>query len=63
MLKTHWQSILFKALEVSTAFVPEVVACCTVLHSLALLNGDIDALEDEEDHDDGLLNPTTFKQE
>ncbi|ROL45488.1 hypothetical protein DPX16_16163 [Anabarilius grahami] len=29
----------------------------------AVLNGDIVEPEDEEDHDDGPLNPTTLKQE
>ncbi len=53
MMKTHWHSIFFKALEISPAFVPEVVACCAVLQNLALLNGDIVEAEDEEDHDDG----------
>ncbi|KAL0153598.1 hypothetical protein M9458_051078 [Cirrhinus mrigala] len=57
MLKTRWRSIFFKALEVSPAFVPEVVACCAVLHNLALLNGDIVEAEDEEDHDDGPPEP------
>ncbi len=42
---------------------PEFVACCIVLHNLALLNGDFIEPEDEEDHDDDPLNPTTLKQE
>ncbi|ROL53738.1 Protein ALP1-like [Anabarilius grahami] len=41
MLKTRWRSIFFEALEVSPAFVPDVVACCVVLHNLCLQNGDI----------------------
>ncbi|KAK7136426.1 hypothetical protein R3I94_014919 [Phoxinus phoxinus] len=56
MLKTRWRSIFFKALEVSPAFVPEVVACCTVLHNLCLLNGDIVDPEVVED-DDGPPEP------
>ncbi|RXN34359.1 G2 M phase-specific E3 ubiquitin- ligase-like protein [Labeo rohita] len=57
MMKTCWRSIFFKALEISPAFVPEVVACCAVLHNLALLNGDIVETEDEEDHDDDPPEP------
>ncbi|RXN02210.1 nuclease HARBI1 [Labeo rohita] len=57
MLKTRWCSIFFKALEISPAFVPEVVACCAVLHNLAFLNGDIVEAEDEEDHDDSPPEP------
>ncbi|XDV39295.1 hypothetical protein PO909_008552, partial [Leuciscus waleckii] len=57
MQKTRWHCIFFKALEVNPAFLPEVVACCAVLHNLALLIGDIVEPEDEEDHDDGPSNP------
>ncbi|KAL0161679.1 hypothetical protein M9458_045404, partial [Cirrhinus mrigala] len=57
MMKTRWRSIFFKALEISPAFVPEVVACCAVLLNLALLNGDIVEAEDEEDHDDDPPEP------
>ncbi|KAL0153332.1 hypothetical protein M9458_051370, partial [Cirrhinus mrigala] len=57
MMKTRWRSIFFKALEISPAFVPEVVTCCAVLHNLALLNGDIVEAEDEEDHDDDPPEP------
>ncbi len=28
MMKTRWLSVFFKAMEVSLAFVPEVIACC-----------------------------------
>ncbi|KAL1276890.1 hypothetical protein QQF64_023563 [Cirrhinus molitorella] len=49
MMKTHWCTVFFKALEISPAFVPEFVACCAVLHNLTLLNGDIVEAEDEED--------------
>ncbi|KAL1277277.1 hypothetical protein QQF64_023950 [Cirrhinus molitorella] len=52
MLKTRWRSIFFKALKVSPAFVPDVVACCAVLHNLCLQNGDIadpGVLEDPAD--------------
>ncbi|KAL0199110.1 hypothetical protein M9458_007650, partial [Cirrhinus mrigala] len=48
MMKARWRSLFFKALE--------VVACCTVLHNLALLNGDI-VEPVEEDHDDGPPQP------
>ncbi|XP_067283966.1 putative nuclease HARBI1 [Pseudorasbora parva] len=57
MMKTRWRSIFFKALEVSPAFVPEVITCCVVLHNLALLNGDIIEAEDEEDLNDGPPEP------
>ncbi|RXN35007.1 nuclease HARBI1 [Labeo rohita] len=57
MMKTRWRSVFFKALEISPAFVPEVVACCAVLHNLTLLSGDIVEAEDEEDHDDGPPKP------
>lgn len=56
MLKTRWRSIFFKALEVSPAFVPDVIACCTVLHNLCLSNGDIVDPEVAED-DDGPPEP------
>ncbi|KAI2661133.1 Protein ALP1-like [Labeo rohita] len=52
MMKARWRSLYFKALEVSPVFVPEVVACCSVLHKLNLFNGDI-VEPVEEDHDDG----------
>lgn len=41
MLKTRWRSLFFKALEVRPAFVPEVVACCAVLHNLCFSCGDL----------------------
>ncbi|KAI2660978.1 hypothetical protein H4Q32_027571 [Labeo rohita] len=44
------------ALELSPVFVPEVVACCSVLYNLALLNGDV-VEPVEEDHDDGPHEP------
>lgn len=52
MMKMCWRSIFFKALEVSPAYVPQVVACCTVAHNVALLNGDIVEPEYEGDHDE-----------
>ncbi|KAI2647515.1 hypothetical protein H4Q32_028995 [Labeo rohita] len=57
LMKMRWCSIFFKALEISPAFVPEVVACRAVLHNLALLSGDTVEAEDEEDHDDGPPEP------
>ncbi|RXN29305.1 nuclease HARBI1 [Labeo rohita] len=56
MMKARWRSLYFKALEVSPVFVPEVVACCSVLHKLNLFNGDI-VEPVEEDHDDGPPQP------
>lgn len=41
----------------SPAFVPDVVACCAVLHNLCLLNGDIVDPEVVEDHDDDAPEP------
>ncbi|XP_067221935.1 putative nuclease HARBI1 [Chanodichthys erythropterus] len=57
MLKTRWRSIFFKALEVSPAFVPDVVACCAVLHNLCLQNGDIIDPEVVEDPDNDPPEP------
>ncbi|RXN38687.1 membrane-spanning 4-domains subfamily A member 4A-like protein [Labeo rohita] len=57
MLKTRWRSIFFKTLEVSPAFVPEVVACCAVLHNLCLQNGDIVDAEVVEDPADDPPEP------
>lgn len=62
MMKTRWRSVFFKAMEVSPAFVPEVIACCAVLHNIALQNGDIVEPEVGENNDDGppeALNPGT----
>ncbi|KAL1268774.1 hypothetical protein QQF64_034137 [Cirrhinus molitorella] len=56
IMKSRWRSLFFKALEVSPVFVPEVVACCAVLHNLALQMGDI-VEPVEEDHDDGPPEP------
>lgn len=41
ILKTRWRSIFLKALEVDVAYVPEVIACCVVLHNICLSNGDL----------------------
>ncbi|XP_034722167.1 protein ALP1-like, partial [Etheostoma cragini] len=41
ILKTRWRSIFLKALEVDVLYVPEVIACCTVLHNICLTNGDL----------------------
>ncbi|KAL0149330.1 hypothetical protein M9458_055368, partial [Cirrhinus mrigala] len=45
------------------AAVPILLLCCAVLHNLTLLNGDVVESEDEKDHEDAPLNPTTLKQE
>ncbi|XP_032363501.1 putative nuclease HARBI1 [Etheostoma spectabile] len=55
ILKTRWRSIFLKALEVDVLYVPEVIACCTVLHNICLTNGDLlepeaDVEGDAEDH-------------
>ncbi|KAK0142797.1 Protein ALP1-like [Merluccius polli] len=49
ILKTRWRSIFFKALEVDVLYVPEVIACCAVLHNICLSNGDLLEPEDGED--------------
>ncbi|TDG97605.1 hypothetical protein EPR50_G00228020 [Perca flavescens] len=46
ILKTRWRSIFLKALEVDVLYVPEVIACCTVLHNICLSNGDLLEAED-----------------
>ncbi|KAK7909417.1 hypothetical protein WMY93_014101 [Mugilogobius chulae] len=65
MMKTRWRGIFFRALEVSTIFVPKVVAVCTILHNLAVTNGDVleaaeedplpppDPLPPEQDNEEG----------
>lgn len=47
MMKARWRATLFKAMEVSPTFAPDVVACCAFLHNLCLRTND--ALEMEED--------------
>ncbi|KAK0139256.1 hypothetical protein N1851_024114 [Merluccius polli] len=47
-LKTRWRSIFLKALEVDVLYVPEVIACCAVLH-ICLSNGDLLEPEDRKD--------------
>lgn len=42
MMKTRWHSIFFKALEVDSHFVPDVITCCTVLHNICLGVGDLE---------------------
>lgn len=49
MLKTRWRYIFFKALEVSPAFVPEVVAA--QCYTINFPNEDIVDPEVSEDHD------------
>nr|XP_057945563.1 uncharacterized protein LOC131139718 [Doryrhamphus excisus] len=46
IMETRWRSIFLKALEVDVLYVPEVIACCTVLHNICLSSGDV--LEPEE---------------
>ncbi|TDH00102.1 hypothetical protein EPR50_G00183870 [Perca flavescens] len=46
ILKTRWRSIFLKALEVDVLYVPEVIACGTVLHNIYLRNGDLLEAED-----------------
>ncbi|KAL2103178.1 hypothetical protein ACEWY4_000046 [Coilia grayii] len=50
VMKTRWRATLFRALEVSPTFVPQVIATCAFLHNVCIENGDIlepdnDALE------------------
>ncbi len=64
MIKTSWRSVFFKAMEVSPAFMPEVIACCAVLHNIALQNGDIIEPEVRENNDDAPPpKPVTPKQD
>lgn len=58
MLKARWRSIFFKALEVSPVFVPEVVACCAILHNLCMRHDDLveEAVADDQP-DDGPVEP------
>nr|XP_061819615.1 uncharacterized protein LOC133608416 [Nerophis lumbriciformis] len=41
IMESRWKSIFSKALEVDVLYVPEVVACCTVLHNICLSHGDL----------------------
>ncbi len=62
MMKTCWRAVFFKAMEVSPSFVPEVIACCAVLHNIALQNGDIIEPEVGKNNDDAppeARNPET----
>ena len=47
ILKTRWRSVFLKVLEVDVLYVPEVIACCIILHNICLTNADV--LEPEED--------------
>ncbi|KAK0133601.1 Zinc finger BED domain-containing protein 1 [Merluccius polli] len=49
ILKTRWRSIFLKALGVDVLYVPEVIACCAVLHNICLSNGDLLEPEDGEE--------------
>ncbi|XP_075317452.1 zinc finger protein 280C isoform X1 [Odontesthes bonariensis] len=39
-MKTRWQSIFFKVLEVHPVFAVQVIACCAILHNFCLRDGD-----------------------
>ncbi|XP_033938050.1 uncharacterized protein [Pseudochaenichthys georgianus] len=45
-MKTRWRATLFKALEVSPSFAPDIIACCAFLHNLCINMNDV--LEDAE---------------
>lgn len=48
MMKTRWCSIFFKALEVDSHFVPDIITSCTVLHNICLGVGDVEDPEPAE---------------
>lgn len=52
MMKARWRATLFKALEVSPAFAPDIVACCAFLHNLCLKTDDILEMEVDEPIED-----------
>ncbi|XP_062406275.1 putative nuclease HARBI1 [Sardina pilchardus] len=46
MMKARWRATLSKALEVSPAFAPDIIACCAFLHNLCLsMNDDLEDIE------------------
>ncbi|XP_034075266.1 putative nuclease HARBI1 [Gymnodraco acuticeps] len=45
-MKARWRATLFKALEVSPSFAPDIIACCAFLHNLCIDMNDV--LEDAE---------------
>ncbi|XP_070831176.1 uncharacterized protein [Chaetodon trifascialis] len=51
-VQKRWRATLFKALEVSPAFAPDIVACCAFLHNLCLHTDDILEMEDIEPAED-----------
>ncbi len=46
MMKARWSATLFKALEVSPAFAPDIIACCAFLHNLCLNTSDVMELKE-----------------
>ncbi|XP_034082485.1 putative nuclease HARBI1 [Gymnodraco acuticeps] len=45
-MKARWRDTLFKALEVSPSFAPDIIACCAFLHNLCIDMNDV--LDDAE---------------
>ncbi len=54
-----WQThmIVIKGLEVDVLYVPDVIACCTVLHSICLSSGDLLEPEDVDVEDEAGDHP------
>lgn len=55
VMKTCWRSTLFRALEVSPTFAPQVIASCAFLHNICIDRGDI--LEPDNDLSLDILDP------
>ena len=60
-MKTRWRSTLFRALEVSPTFAPQVIASCAFLHNVCIDNGDV--LEPSNDVALDILDPEPPLQE
>ncbi|KAK0152014.1 putative nuclease HARBI1 [Merluccius polli] len=61
IMKTRWRSTLFRALEVSPTFAPQVIASCAFLHNVCIDNGDV--LEPDTDVALDILDPEPPLQE
>ncbi|KAK7133521.1 hypothetical protein R3I94_015412 [Phoxinus phoxinus] len=61
IMKTRWRSTLFRALEVSPTFAPQVIASCAFLHNVCIDNGDV--LEPDTDVAVDILDPEPPLQE
>lgn len=58
IMKTRWRTIFLKALEVKPTFAPVVIACCAILHNIAIDAGDLlEPLEEAVRGDDNQDQP------